>query len=499
MTLPHTAKPTLAISPDFESDRTLYVGIYDTGVYRTTDGGVTWSLLRLGLDGMALRIWGMSISPDFGTDRTLFLSTESGLFKTSDGGSHWQPSGTVRHTVKCVAISPGFGMDGCAFAGSVVGAHKTTDRGTSWNAVNNGLLAWDVDAMVASPNYADDGTVFAGRNVHPNPAPVLRTADGGATWDVSSAGLDVVSINCLAVSPNFPSNPMLLAGTEPGLWKSSDHGDSWQQVGIPWSGNDRNVRAVGIGAGAEVFAATTAYIYCSDDGGVHWRTHSTDWWRSALCLAISPNYASDGMLAMGASRGIQVSVNRGRSWSTSRAGLPAYAGARSIVFSPGFATDGTLFAALSGKDGGVYKSTDRGTTWQGMNNGIQRSAEAVAISANYRTDQTVYAGTSGSGVFRSEDGGASWLPVGDGPGDRRIRALFVSDSAAPVILAGTVGSGVWQYRLAAATPTPTVTHRPTHTATASPTATQTPTSTATPTATATEPASAVYLPIVMRD
>ncbi len=497
--LPYVAVSALAISPDFEHDATIYVGLYDIGVYRSTNGGLTWSSASQGLHGMALRMEGMAISPDYGTDQSLFVATEQGVYKTADGGSHWQPSGTVRHPVECVVISPGFGTDGCAFAGSVVGIHKTTDRGNSWSAANYGLLAWGIHSTIASPNYAHDRTIWAGRTCYPNPAPVMRTTDGGMTWNVSSNGLDANVIYSLAVSPNFPSNPLLLAGTEQGLWKSSDGGDSWRHVNIGYTGGDTAVRAVGISTSGELFAATNSYFYHSTDGGGHWRSSHLPGRDDVLCLAISPNYAADGTVIIGISyEGFLVSMNRGISWDWCRTGLPLRTAVTSLVFSPGFADDRMLFAGLSGADGGVFKSTDRGATWHAMNNGNEFGVEALAISANYPADQTVYAGTSGSGVFRSTDGGASWHRVGGDLYDPHIRTLFVTEGADSIVVAGTWGSGIWHYRSVAATPTPTHTATQTPTSTATPTHTATASATPTQTATPTKPVHRLYLPIVIR-
>jgi hypothetical protein len=215
----------------------------------------------------------------------------------------------------------------------------------------------------------------------------------------------------------------------------------------------------------------------------------------------------------GSHRGIVISVNRGRSWTVQDGGLPGHTGVRSAVFSPGFAQDGTMFAGLSGQSGGLFKSMDRGGTWHPVHVGPVANVEAVAVSPSYTADRTVYAGTDGFGVWCSTDGGDHWSHLDDGPHDPRIRALAVMASLEPALLAGTRGSGVWEYRSATTTPTPTSSCTATPTATATSTATTTPsvpgTVTVTPTVTCTAtasptptelptgPAFAVYLPVVL--
>ena len=87
---------------------------------------------------------------------------------------------------------------------------------------------------------------------------------------------------------------------------------------------------------------------------------------------------------------------------------------RATAVSPNYASDQTVFAGTYG--GGVFKSADGGATWSAVNTGLTSLLiHSLAISQNYATDQTVYAGTeNGYGVFKSINGGASWVAVNSG-------------------------------------------------------------------------------------
>ena len=67
--------------------------------------------------------------------------------------------------------------------------------------------------------------------------------------------------------------------------------------------------------------------------------------------------------------------------------------------------------------GGVFKSTDNGSNWSAVNNGLTNlDVQAVAINPDINT--TVYAGTSGGGIFKTTDGGTTWIAVnGVAPND----------------------------------------------------------------------------------
>ena len=92
---------------------------------------------------------------------------------------------------------------------------------------------------------------------------------------------------------------------------------------------------------------------------------------------------------------------------------------------------------------GVFKSTDGGDTW--IHAGFQ-GGRHLAISPNYATDNTIFAGTW-FGVFKSIDGGSSWSAMNGGLGSLNILALALTPTAPQTIFAGTGGRSVWQYTM----------------------------------------------------
>jgi DNA-binding beta-propeller fold protein YncE/photosystem II stability/assembly factor-like uncharacterized protein len=83
----------LALSPDFESDGTLFAGL-DEGIIKSTDGGLTWQPVNAGLppkdDGKLPSVLSLAISPDYPADGTLFVGlVDYGVYKSVDGGESW--------------------------------------------------------------------------------------------------------------------------------------------------------------------------------------------------------------------------------------------------------------------------------------------------------------------------------------------------------------------------------------------------------------------------
>jgi len=95
-------------------------------------------------------------------------------------------------------------------------------------------------------------------------------------------------------------------------------------------------------------------------------------------------------------------------------------------------TPSTLYA---GTDGGVFKSTDGGTSWRAVNT----NSYVYALAINPKIPSTLYAGSDGAGVFESTDGGASWTAVLPGTS---VFALAIDPMTPSTLYAGTFGGGV---------------------------------------------------------
>ncbi len=108
----------------------------------------------------------------------------------------------------------------------------------------------------------------------------------------------------------------------------------------------------------------------------------------------------------------------GTTWEFA-AGLPATDTVASLVFSPDYANDQTLFAAFApygGNNGGsgVYRSTDGGRTWRPSSHGLtDLSIKQLIISPDYAHDGTAFAWGASRGLFRSTDSGVTWASIAD--------------------------------------------------------------------------------------
>ncbi|HRR09976.1 MAG TPA: hypothetical protein PLO56_14905, partial [Rhodothermales bacterium] len=95
--------------------------------------------------------------------------------------------------------------------------------------------------------------------------------------------------------------------------------------------------------------------------------------------------------------------------------------------------DGTIFAGTWG--GGVYSSSNNGSSWTPVNSGLTNTN--VRSLALLNANGVLFAGTNGGGVFMSSNNGSSWTPVNNGLTNTYVYSLAINANG--VVFAGTDG------------------------------------------------------------
>lgn len=144
-------------------------------------------------------------------------------------------------------------------------------------------------------------------------------------------------------------------------------------------------------------------------------------------LIVSPAYALDQTVFASISHSFTYllkSVDGGVTWAPSQVGLP-YGVVSALAVSPTYASDGVLFCAVTVRgEGRVFTSADSGASWQASGVApLGTRVSSIAFSPSFVGDGTVFAATQGAGLFRSVDGGASWQPLPTGVADIAAVAL----------------------------------------------------------------------------
>jgi photosystem II stability/assembly factor-like uncharacterized protein len=168
-------------------------------------------------------------------------------------------------------------------------------------------------------------------------------------------------------------------------------------------------------------------------------------------LVLSPAYAQDRTLFAGTrGGGVFRSTNRGDTWQRVNIGN-ADADIRALVLSPAYAQDRTLFAG--GVYGSLHRSTDGGATWANVPIRFVLAGDryltylfALALSPSYSAERTIFLGTQDVGVLRSTDDGGTWKTINTGLAATWVEALAVSPAYATdrTVFAGTHDLGLFR-------------------------------------------------------
>jgi len=411
------------------------------GVYRSTDGGESWTQVNPDLSK------GKSYRGDLPRFRSIgvcrfkpeviYLSCGSyqgqyGTLKSETAGDSWD---WVYHAKGSEVLSK-----------NLEGSWLTRDHGPGWGGspISLGVAPTNPDICYSSDNGSAHRTVDGGKKW------VQVYSNNNADGSVSTRGLDVTTCYGVHFDP-FDKKHFFITYTDIGLFHTLDGAESWYHSikGIPsgwentcyWLTFDPDVkgRLWSVWANAhdlprskmfsrQGFGRYTGGVAVSNDGGKSWQKSNKGMSENSIGthILLDPESPSDSrtLYACVFDKGVFKSTDGGESWNAANNGL----GANKFAWQMRRTPSGRLYLIVSrgqvdGEtvDGALYKSDDKAQSWEKVHlaKGVNAPADLLIDPVDSKImylscwPRTVKGRDLYGGVYRTEDGGKSWKQVFD--------------------------------------------------------------------------------------
>jgi hypothetical protein len=249
---------SLAVDPG--NSNNVYAGTSSGKVYKSTDGGLGWSLSSVGLAGGA--VYSMAIDP--GNPSVIYAGTDA-VYRSINGGASWSTFGAglpAGNSILSLVIDPstpatiylvsGIYFSEYAHYGDV---YKSTNGGASWFTLNLSFVA----SLAIDPSMPN--TIYAGGY-----GIVFKSIDGGISW-IRTYIPYPIHIRAIAIDPLTPSK--LYAGAAHAFYASSDGGANWEFLSDETRFGIESIVIDPLTPNT-IYVATKGGVYRSTDGGLEW-------------------------------------------------------------------------------------------------------------------------------------------------------------------------------------------------------------------------------------
>jgi len=411
---------------EFKADGTVYIGTQDS-VRRSTDGGVSWTSLDLGI-GANDQVFDVALDPSNPLIIWAGIADAGGfqpvnVMRSTDNGGTWSnrtPPLAAPISCRGIAVDPTDSNTVIAVFGGDFGGGEvwtTTDGGDSWTNRSAGLPDNPMQAVAydGSRLLVGGGQLFGSENVG-----LYRSTDLGATWTPLHDGTwPVLVVGGIAVDPN-DAQTILVATDGSGVNRTTDGGGSWE-IGI--GGTDalagRSLRFRPGSSTDLLLGVSSLAVFRSTDGGDHFVQSSNG--ISELNLfsidasAVGSNELAEAFQGQN-NGGVVRSVDGGVTWDVESAPPTRYSAVR-------FAPDGKLYAISAGPSTvaqeGLYRREDNGDwTPLGPDQGPLYESDLDTVRFSHNNANLILLGGADFGVagfegtiWRSTDAGQSWTKV----------------------------------------------------------------------------------------
>ncbi len=395
---------------DQDSPQSLYAGLLNGDLYRSSDEGKTWQ--KWGNLGRSARIHQLVQNPEKGD--ILYAATDAGVMVSSTRGRVWRPTGPdTSGKLACRTLALDLWKPSVLYAGTGgKGLYKTTDGGATWAAINAGadslLGRGDVHDVRVDPSRPD--IVYAAVSG----TGIVRSTDAGATWKRLTPEFSVTSSVTTHVAIHGKSGDTMVYSTDTGnIFRSTNEGESWS-LSRQGTESGRVLALVADPAHSDLlYAGTEGGLLRSTDFGSTWVRVPGLLPIVATSIAVPQDKLTPARYAFGPGVGIQISRDGGSTWSHSDENL----GGAAITFIAADQSGEPVYAATGSA---ILRYVERSASWEPATSGLT-GGDVTSLAFDPDSPAILYAGTPG-GMFTSTNSGQEWQPMAR---NARMAPVFV--------------------------------------------------------------------------
>jgi len=401
-----------------------YLGSSNGKMYKTADGGFSWSPLKpgIGRNGYVVdTLVQHPLDPDHiyagGWD---LHSDGGGLFESKDGGISWtrialpEDSSAVRGFAVCRSDPDR------VVAATLTGVLVSDNGGSDWRKAGGRTLL-KAESIAVDPvdcNVLYVGTWRLG----------YRSSDFGETWKLLDKGMPLDSdIFSIALDPRNPE--IVYAGACSGVYRSGNRASVWKRLRLL---SDRlSIRAhiltVDPVQTHRIYAGTTEGLFVSDNDGTNWRRITG---KNISVNAVQVDPSNNNRVLIGTEyRGVMRSEDGGRSWKESNKGF-IHQNISWIV--PDSQLSGRYIMGVHSGEGGLYGFNQKTDDWK--RSGVKAGTRVFSYLI-LPDGRGHLAGTSQGIYWQSQESG-DWKKLSGLISDRTVYSLQ-HDAASRFVFAGT--------------------------------------------------------------
>lgn len=436
------------------------------GIWISKNSGDDWK--KISSDTMPTStIDSLAIDPR--NNDNIFAGTTWRAYKTNDGGKNWQliKDGMIDDS-DVFAITIDSKNPDHIIASACSGIYESLNNGSKWAKIQ-GIPSQSRRTRDIRQNPANSNSIYAATTEG-----FWMSANGGKSW-IMTTRRDL-EINSIAVHPDQP-NRIFIGTNNYGVMVSNDGGKNFVMTNNNFTSRFTYSVTPDIERPNRLYATTQntamggGFVFVSDDGGKNWQQAKNLDVTRVSPFAILQDRENPNTMYLGTNLGLFTSADRGNSWkqvvapkpppakkTTSRRTrsrgkttkpAPVTAKTETTPAAPALMpvldekvkvlsyTEDGKNGLLAGTDTGLYRTYDITKGWEKIPFGEGMSSNVFVIYSTPRQPETIWVGTSVSGVIVSRDGGATWNKVGGAPDNVPISSITIDPKRPENVYVGT--------------------------------------------------------------